>query len=180
MGAHIGTYLFRQEKGIKANDYLIANPFKIDFFFRSQEVSLVNELLKINSTLLYSSNEFELGLNLGVLAVIGRHFEVVLGKSALLKMYLVTSAFTTLCFIPGILKNNLINMNSSYNKYTSTFALSLCSTYYFVSFLGLTSVKVGCLGLYLYLIYMDTNYDVTVGLISGAFLSVMLKRKFFL
>jgi len=126
MGCHIGTYLYRKEIGIKANDYLIANPFKIDFYIRSQDPLLFYEFLKIQSTLLYSSNKFELGMNLGVLALIGRYFEIVLGKRALLKMYLTTSFLTTLCFVPGILRNNLINMNSNFNKYSSTFAMSLC------------------------------------------------------
>ena len=102
MGCHIGTYLYRQEIGIKVNEYLIANPFKIDFYLRSQDPLLFYEFLKINSTLLYSSNKFEFGMNLGVLAIVGRYFEVILGKRALIKMFLTNSLLTTLCFIPGI------------------------------------------------------------------------------
>ncbi len=157
MGCHIGTYLYRQDKGSIANDTLIANPFKIDFFFHNRDPLFLQEICKIQSTLLYSSNKFELGMNLGVLAIIGRHFEVMLGKRALFNMFLVNSFVTTLCFLPGVLKNKLINMNSNYNKYSSTFSLCLCSTYYFLNFVGLTSIKIACLALYIYLIYKDSD-----------------------
>lgn len=180
MGCHIGSYFYRKEYGQKAHDSMIANPFKIDFYFKTNDPLVFPEFLKVQTTLLYSSNEFELGMNLGILALIGRHFEIVLGKKALLKMYIYNSLLTSLCFIPGTLKYNTINLNSDHNKYSSTFSMCLCSTYYFLSFVGLTSVKVGCLAFYLYLIYKDTNYDINVGLVSGALLSILLKRRFLL
>jgi len=172
------TYYYRKKVGPKANDLFIANPFKIDFAIRSQDFSVFKELLKIHSTLFYSSNDQELIMNLAILGVIGRYFEIVLGKKTFFKMYLLTYIMSALSFVPGIFKNNKINLNNNYNKYSSTFALSLCSTYYFISFLGFTSIKIGCLLFYIYLIYQDTFYDVTVGFLSGVFLSILLKRKF--
>lgn len=179
MGCHVGTYLYKKEYGKKAHDELMANPFRIDYYLRFKDPELIYELMKIQTTLLYSSTGLELGVNLGALAFIGRIYEITMGRTTLMKLYLLNSLVTTICFIPGVLRHGSINMNTNYNKYSTTFSMSLITSYYFLNNFGHRFFKIACLVLYIYLIFNENQYDFSIGTISGIIANLAISRRFF-